>query len=45
MNYIQKQPERIKKGLKDEHMFQFVKNGIDDLVDDLWPDIEEEIMY
>lgn len=26
-------------------MFEFVKRGIDDLIDDLWPDIEEEIMY
>jgi hypothetical protein len=31
--------------LVNEHMFSCVKETIDDLFDDLWPEIENEIMY
>ena len=26
-------------------MFEFMKNIIDDIIDDFWPDFEEEILY
>ena len=41
---LHKIPILIKKN-KDPHMFEFIKNLVDDIVDDTWPDIEEEILY
>lgn len=45
MNYLKKLPPKIKAGLKDPYMCGCVKGIIDDLVDTIWPDIEEEILF
>lgn len=44
-NYLKKLPPKIKKELKDPYMCACVKSLIDDLVDNIWPDVEEEILY
>ena len=33
------------KAKKDPYMFEFVKHLIDDIIDEVWPDFEEEIIY
>lgn len=45
MNYLKKLPPKIKSSLKDPYMCNCVKSAIDDLVDTIWPDIEEEILF
>lgn len=35
----------IKKALKQEDMWMCVQNLIDDIVDELYPEIEEEILF
>lgn len=36
---------KIKVALKDPDMCECVKKSVDELVDELWPDIEEEMRY
>ena len=38
-------PDLIKKEVKDPYMFKVVENVIDDAVDDVWPEVEEELIY
>jgi len=35
---------KIKKSLKDPDMWPCVKDLLDDLVDELWPEIEQEVL-
>lgn len=41
---LDKAPPLIKNGLKDEHMCECVQELIDDTVDEVWPEIEEEVL-
>ena len=34
----------IKKAIKDEHMFKWVQNLTDEIVEDIWPDIERLVL-
>lgn len=34
-----------RKKVIDPHMFECVRDAVDDLFDDLWPEIENEFMY
>ena len=36
---------KVKTALKDPDMFDSLKDMIDDIVDELWPELEEEILY
>lgn len=36
---------KLKKQLKDPYMFDWVKNMIDEIIDELYPDVVEEIKY
>ena len=39
VNYLKKQPSRIKEALKDPDMCKCVQNKIDSMVDEYWPDV------
>lgn len=45
VNYLEKQPAKIKEALKDEHMCECVKRKIDYTVDEFWPDVQDEILF
>ena len=45
MQMFSKLKPKVKKALKDPDMFECVKRTVDELVDELWPDIEEEVRY
>ena len=42
---MSKAPPIIKEELKDPYMCQCVELMVDDIVDELWPEIQEEILY
>ncbi len=42
---LSKAPPIIKEELKDPYMCECVEHIVDDLVDELWPEIQEEILY
>jgi hypothetical protein len=43
-NILRKAPPHIKRKLKDPEMCNCLEELVDDLVDDIWPEIEEEII-
>lgn len=45
VNYLEKQPAKIKEALKDDDMCKCVKTKIDYTVDEFWPDIQDEILF
>src|SRR3990167_6894937 len=45
INYLSSQPSKIKKAIKDPDMCPCVERRVDDLVDEFWPDIQNEILY
>eukprot|EP01017_Pseudomicrothorax_dubius_P008976 TRINITY_DN12990_c0_g1_i1.p1 TRINITY_DN12990_c0_g1~~TRINITY_DN12990_c0_g1_i1.p1 ORF type:complete len:524 (-),score=100.14 TRINITY_DN12990_c0_g1_i1:34-1605(-) len=45
LNLLKRAHPVIKDALKDPGMYGFVEEIIDDLVDEIWPDIEEEVLY
>jgi hypothetical protein len=45
INYLTSQPVKIKKALKDPDMCPCVQRRVDDLVDEFWPDVQNEILY
>ncbi|KAL4455010.1 hypothetical protein ABPG74_006392 [Tetrahymena malaccensis] len=45
MDMITKSKDDIKEAVKDPYMFEWVKKIIDDIIDDNWPYIEQEILY
>lgn len=45
INQLKKAPKIIKQELKDPDMCICVQNLIDDLVDEFWPDVEDEVLF
>ena len=45
INFLRKLPPKAKKALIDENMCNCVKSMVNELVDMVWPDIEEEILF
>lgn len=45
MNFLKRLPPKIKKSLIDEHMCDCVKSMVNEMVDMVWPDIEEELLF
>lgn len=42
---LRKAPPYVKEAIIDPFMFEWLKLAIADLVDDIWPDVEEEILF
>lgn len=45
LSLLAKAPPKVKSGLKDPDMPKCIQKAIDDLVDELWPDVQEEILF
>jgi len=44
-NFLKKMPKFIKKEIVDDEMCECVKSITEDMVDDIWPDVQEEILF
>ena len=42
---LQKVQPLLKEAVKEPEMFDWVKRLIDDFMDEIWPEIEEEVIY
>ena len=45
VSLLAKAPNQIKDSLKDPEMPKCISKGIDDLVEEIWPDVQEEILF